>query len=939
MASHRRQMSFNSYNATVMDLHIAATNIQTWWRRWSAKAKLYSSLLRGKPESLGALLVSMTTELASLRAFTGDLEAKNRRLFQELEALQHEKLDLRAHSTSEQKRLTEEITSLRALIHSHLDDGGAAEATAQPFTTIPSSVALKASEVRQAEEPEEDQVDRKYWRQAALAAQTDAAAAKSRARHAETKLCELLALHSMQVDECKGLQAKLRWTVLNDKYDRVSAHVDDLQEQLRRSQVEAQSQYSLWVQSQTDLEAVKAERGDLVQDMAVLRAANDGLRKDNECLHAMQDEVAVIQLALLDMVGTVTAKTAEAKAFQAYGASAREHLHSQGMQLQQLSQFQNKFRSVGTVALTALRGLKHAAWDAKDILQSEMASTVALLQTKLATACQFVHLAHIEHKLLRHALQNSTASSIHLHEQLWKVHRNALFVCQVLTMADDDSKPTNNNPDTTTTSHSPRVTANFETGDVLLTSPDSVPLTVQFDQVYSNRGRGWSNAESISPAIQSVLAGYNACVVTFEGQPNIEANAMHDDMSTSATAQVLNELFHQCTGLFGFATIHCSLSYLGIYSEHVYDLLSICEDDINDTPLFRGGSFSDACCPSNNHPSPPMVVLDIRSAQDAQIAVAEGLKNLDRLMQYFPTMEHLTHRLVTVCVSVVRAFEHPDKATSEPTKSKLQLASGDGGRECTWQDTERIRATISAENSLHAFTSCLGDLRQAAQTERGGVGDDISMRYHASKLTLLLQDCLDDHVRAKLLVLCTFTTTDDHQPWRSIRTMQILHLFRDTMASKTREQPLHDDNHHAVDDSHSLFLRYGGEHVTWQAPVSTRGTSSQNPWDVELDAIKGRNAMMVQSMDLSVEANPPSPPSRGNNNHPPNNHATTPTLPPDRKVWARHSKSVKPPSRRSIKPSPVHPTTSSHATTLLPESAPSYSNPHHHFLSKRLPFR
>ncbi|RHY46594.1 hypothetical protein DYB34_013651 [Aphanomyces astaci] len=367
MASHRRQMSFNSYNATVMDLHIAATNIQTWWRRWSAKAKLYSSLLRGKPESLGALLVSMTTELASLRAFTGDLEAKNRRLFQELEALQHEKLDLRAHSTSEQKRLTEEITSLRALIHSHLDDGGAAEATAQPFT-IPSSVVLKASEVRQAEEPEEDQVDRKYWRQAALAAQTDAAAAKSRARHAETKLCELLALHSMQVDECKGLQAKLRWTVLNDKYDRVSAHVDDLQEQLRRSQVEAQSQYSLWVQSQTDLEAVKAERGDLVQDMAVLRAANDGLRKDNECLQAMQDEVAVIQLALLDMVGTVTAKTAEAKAFQAYGASAREHLHSQGMQLQQLSQFQNKFRSVGTVALTALRGLKHAAWDAKDIL-------------------------------------------------------------------------------------------------------------------------------------------------------------------------------------------------------------------------------------------------------------------------------------------------------------------------------------------------------------------------------------------------------------------------------------------------------------------------------------------------------------------------------------------------------------------------------------------
>ncbi|RHY29675.1 hypothetical protein DYB32_004962 [Aphanomyces invadans] len=214
------------------------------------------------------------------------------------------------------------------------------------------------------------------------------------------------------------------------------------------------------------------------------------------------------------------------------------------------------------------------------------------------------------------------------------------------------------------------------------------------------------------------------------------------NFASATTAAVLHELFRQCTDLVGFATIQCSLSYLGIYSEHVYDLLAIVDDSAATSHAVHGG-FTDACCAptatSNNHQ--PMVVLDVRNDRDALIAVEEGQRNLDRLLRRFPTMEHLTHLLLTVCVTVDPAFS--SDGTSQPIKSKLQLASGDGGLECTWQDTERIRATISAENSLNALTTCLGDIRSPNTDPRG---DSVAMRYHASKLTLLLQDCLHDEV-------------------------------------------------------------------------------------------------------------------------------------------------------------------------------------------------
>ncbi|KAF0692669.1 Aste57867_16268 [Aphanomyces stellatus] len=839
-ASSVRRSSFNLYNATILDLHLAASSIQRVWRRVSrvppkkplaphaqALAKVQSS-----GESVGQLLVVLTTELAALRTEYADLEAKHRRLFYEMEAQQHEKLDLRTQSASEEKRLQEEIRSLQQIIHTHLDDVDLTllkPSTKESARRAPTPVETSATAA--------DDMDVRYWHEALKLAVAQETQAKEKAHAMETRLTELQAKYSMLQDECRALraeesQARLAVVEADQQRQVLQDALDDLQDthdttldQLRRSQEEAQSQYTHWMQSQTKLQEAVTACNQLQDDVAVLRSTNETLRKDNERMVVVQDEVAALKRTINGLKGTVTAKTAEAKAFQAYGSSAREHLQTQGLQLQKHTQFQTQFVQVGAVALAALRGLKHVVIESKDMVvawQSETLHCFALLQTKLATTTQFVHMAHIEHKLLRHAMLDAKEATVHLHEQLWKIRRNALMVCQVINTQETD--PAGEAPR--------RATANYDSGELLYRQTDddddddatttaseatttTLTMRAQLDTIFSNRGREWTNGESVSPAIQSVLDGYNACVVAFEGQPDIETNRR---ARSSATTLVLHDLFEQIQSLVGFCTVQCSLSYLGIYSEHVYDLLSVDRSEVQSTDAF---CMHAATGGANQN---PMIVLDIRNADEADIALDEGLKNFDKLTQEFPTMHRLTHRILTVCVTTHHLFDNVH------TNSKLQiveLCAGDSGRECTWQDTERIRATISAENSLNAFTTCLSEIR---------VQDPSFVRYHCSKLTLLLQDCLNVNVSdAKLLLLCTIKTDHAH----GLRLIQMLQLFRAALhpATVAHDTPL----------SLDLFLNRFPDchrfHVTWQAPQRPRLFL---PWEDELQAMKDRNALVAQ---------------------------------------------------------------------------------------------
>ncbi|CAK4336103.1 unnamed protein product [Aphanomyces euteiches] len=831
MQEERRRSQFNAYNASVLDLHLAAARIQKVWRhRQTAELKVRppSPPPAAGAESLASLLMSMTTELTALRGQYSELEAKNRRLLHEMEALQHEKLDLRTHSTSEEKRLNEEIRSLRQLIHTHLDSMTDAAKELQPRPATPvDNEPVKPN----------DNVDVKFWHESLAKANLQEKQAKKRVQGLETQLAELQALYSMQRDECRALrseatQARLavveceeRNTALEEKAQALQSQVDTVEGQLRRCQQEVQSQYHRWMQSQTELHDTQAERDAIQREVALLRSTNEQLRKDNEQVVQTQDEITALKRLINGLKGTVTAKTAEAKAFQAYGASAREHLHAQGLVIQQHSAFRSKCIKVRDTALVSLRGLKRLAGDAKEILvawQSEMLHCLSLLQTKLAKANEFVHLAAEEHKFLRHEMLVAQASTAHLHEELWKLRQNALIVGQAISSGQDDV-------------HLKQVVANFDSGsvdmcrlvdsdvlvgDLIVKSNDSteLPLRMHFDVLFSNRGREWTNAESVTPTIQSVLDGHNACVVAFEDQPLVELG----DHRQSVTSVVLEELFGQCT--VDYSTLECSLSYLGVYSELVFDLLSV------DPTELQPDTFMLSTANQN-----PIVVLDIRSAHDAAIAVEEGGRNFDRLVKKIPTMHRLTHCILTVCITIHHAFH------DQPTKSKLQivqLASGDPSRECTWQETERIRATISAENSLNAFTTCIADVRQQ---------DPTFVRYHSSKLTLLLQDCLDQH--AKLLVVGTLRT-DDNDPRHARRLISILQLFLDALKAPQNND---DNDGGVVELNHSRRF----PQTAWRPPRATSQTLTL--MEAEVDAMKERQSIaMDKQKALMPELQPPS---------------------------------------------------------------------------------
>ncbi|EQC38376.1 hypothetical protein SDRG_04088 [Saprolegnia diclina VS20] len=766
--------------------------------------------------SVGSLLVSLTKELSTLRLQYGDLEARNRHLFTEMHALQHEKLELRTHAASEEQRLHQEINDLRKLVHTHLEAPGSGIVLPPPPATSPPKSSM------------EDQ----YWRKTVAEAAMQETLAKERAAALELKLSEVQARHSMAQDEVESLRsqvanARVAVVEYEDKVTRLQLENQTLRKEaskstelLKRGQHDLASREETLNQVHTRLQQVSAHNEELVAESLRMRTLNEQLKCENDILSKAQDEIAGLKHSVNTLKGTVTAKTAEAKAFQAYGSSAREHLQSQGLMLQQHAVFESQALQVAETALVSVSRLRHLVHESRDILtnwKSETLFFLNLLKTKMSHAGQYVQMAFAEHALLRHAISHATDTNVHLHDQLWAVHRNALLICQVI-------NPTNSSSANDVDAR--RVTANYLTGELLYRPESGDAIRVQVDHIFSNRAKEWLNGESIVPTVQSVLHGYNACVVTFQDQPEIErllpdpiAPALTRPVGTSALSLVFEQLFKQCDALFGFADVHCSMSYLGVYSEVVHDLLAVDAAPVGDTVVV----------------STPTVVLDIRDAHDAEIAVAEGAKNFGCICETCPTMLHLTHKIVTICITVSHVFSNCT------TKSKLQvveLASGmDSTVVTTWQDTDRIRATISAENSLLALTTCLADIRQQ---------DPSFVRYHGSKLTLMLQDCIS--VQAKLLLLSTVRTAVDE---RGVRSLHMLQLFRDAV-----HPPLciEDDSDISLDAYLNRVPDVYRFQVRWQGDVSA--STALVCWEHELDAMKERNQSIQDSLASPAESNP-----------------------------------------------------------------------------------
>ncbi|OQR93598.1 hypothetical protein THRCLA_08415, partial [Thraustotheca clavata] len=590
-------------------------------------------------------------------------------------------------------------------------------------------------------------------------------------------------------------------------------------ELLRRCQLDLQAREETLNQNHKRMQQLQSHCEQLTAENVAIRTTNEQLQSEIENLSKAKEEIAALKHSINALKGTVTAKTAEAKAFQAYGSSAREHLQTQGILLQQHAAFETRTFQVTSVAMSSISGFRQLVDEAKDIFvnwKSEMLYMFDLLSKKLHQSAEYVQMAFAEHKLLRHALTSSSDLHIHLHDQVWQVHRNALMVCQIINEADSAVQR--------------RLTANYLTGELMYRPEkgEEEILHLQFDHIFSNRAKEWSSGESILPTIKSVLHGYNACIITFQGQPDIErsvpdpaAPALSRLVGQNATAIIFEHLFEQCKALYGFATTHCSLSYLGVYSEIVHDLLAVDAAPVSESIV------------SNN----PTIVLDTRNAQEAGIAVEEGTINFEKICSRCPTMEYLTHKIITICVTVAHNFD------GTVMKSKLQLvelASGiDSTIETTWQDTERIRATISAENSLHAFTSCLSEIR---------LQDASFVRYHGSKLTLLLQDCINLH--AKALIISTIRTNIDE---RSIRNLHMLQLIREA---------LHPPPEIANEElSLDMFLNRAPDvyryQIRWQPAPRSALQPIVTSWETELEAMKLRNKIILETSEepkLSLES-------------------------------------------------------------------------------------
>ncbi|KDO21416.1 hypothetical protein SPRG_12423 [Saprolegnia parasitica CBS 223.65] len=720
------------------------------------------------PESLGSLLVSLTKELSTLRLQYGDLEARNRHLFTEMQALQHEKLELRTHAASEEQRLQQEIDDLRKLVHAHLEAPGSSIVLPPPPAMSPPKSSM------------EDQ----YWRKTVAEAAMQETLAKERATALELKLSEAQARHSMAQDEVDSLRsqvanARVAVVEYEDQVTRLQLESQTLRKEasksaelLKRAQHDLASREENLNQVHTRLQQVSTHNEELIAESLRVRTLNEQLKCENDIFSKAQDEIAALKHSVNTLKGTVTAKTAEAKAFQAYGSSAREHLQSQGaarLMLQQHAVFESQALQVAETALVSVSRLRQLVHESRDILtnwKSETLFFLNLLKTKMSHAGQYVQMAFAEHALYQPA--------------------------NISSASDVDAR---------------RVTANYLTGELLYRPESGDAMRVQVDHIFSNRAKEWLNGESIVPTVQSVLHGYNACVVTFQDQPDIErllpdpsAPALTRPVGTSALSLVFEQLFKQCDALFGFAAVHCSMSYLGVYSEVVHDLFAVDGAPVGDTVVV----------------STPTVVLDIRDAHDAEIAAAEGAKNFERICETCPTMLHLTHKIVTICITVSHVFSNCT------TKSKLQvveLASGmDSTVATTWQDTDRIRATINPS----------------------------FVRYHGSKLTLMLQDCIS--VQAKLLLLSTVRTTVDE---RGVRSLHMLQLFRDAV-----HPPLciEDDSDISLDAYLNRVPDVYRFQVRWQGDVSA--SPALVGWEHELDAMKDRNQSIEASLASPAESDP-----------------------------------------------------------------------------------
>ncbi|OWZ10330.1 hypothetical protein PHMEG_00016833 [Phytophthora megakarya] len=498
-----------------------------------------------------------------------------------------------------------------------------------------------------------------------------------------------------------------------------------------------------WTEAQAQSEHRQRENTALREQ---LQAAHQRAELREHELETLKDERDALQHQANQLKGAVAAKTAESKAFQAYGASAREHLQSQQAAIQRHAVYRRQVNGLARDAIMSLRGMRATLAQTRSPLvaiQGDFRRFLERLRVPVMTlverSSKYAKAAYVEHTPLRLALHSADLTRRHLHEQLWRARRDALIICQLQNI---DPSP-NHVVEDEIEAEKMVLRANYGNGELFLREGGSSKghseiLGVKCDAIFSDRAREWDRHESVIPLLQSVLDGYNACVTTFVGAPPLRIGG-------STTQQTVPELLlHELFAIAGahdndarFHRAKFTISFLAVYNETVYDLLG-----------FEAMSASPANAVRQ------IVVLEVQNAEEALMVLAGGREYLTTTQQFgvnasIPSLNaSLTHTVVTVCLTYESLL-----TGAAPTKSKLQivelaLGSGDGAKAIVqpplpWSENrEEVKQRVTVENGAEALVSTLAEVR---------LRDVAFVRYHSSKLTVLLQDTIKPG--SKFLVL------------------------------------------------------------------------------------------------------------------------------------------------------------------------------------------
>ncbi|GMF12287.1 unnamed protein product [Phytophthora lilii] len=685
-------------------------------------------------ESLAYLLVDVTEKVQEERAKRGDVEKRNHSLLMELDQLQKEVLSLRAAAAESERKAS---TNGHVGVNSTASVGGSDSAKAQ----------LNPGMLDDAEAGEfcwKELLDAKKAKEKALA----------EAHQRAMQVMELNACISMQHDELAALRTRAREDrealeqsdaaakelrqerqLLTQETRLLRDNVEHLTSEMGKRGTHFKAIMEKWTEAQAQSEHRERENAALREQ---LQAARQRAELRERELETLRDERDALQHQANQLKGAVAAKAAESKAFQAYGASAREHLQTQQAAIQRHAVYRRQVNGLARDAITSLRGMRATLaqtraplvaiqGDFKRFLEKLRAPVMTLVKR----SSRYGKAAHIEHAPLRLALHSAELARRHLHEQLWRTRRDALIVCQLQNVEPSPEAVVGDESE----SEQLVLRANYSNGELFLregAEEGSEVLGVKCDSVFSDRARELDRHESVTPLLQSVLDGHNACVTTFVNAPPLRIAGSTSQQTVQEL--LLRELFATVEAHGNDSRFHrakFTISFLAVFNETVYDLLGL-------------EAMSMPPTEANASSARQIVVLEVQNAEEALMVLAGGKEHLTAspgVNDLMPVLDtHLTHTVVTICLTYENLL-----TGAAPVKSKLQiveLALGSGTSlkaaakpSLPWSgqpdNREDIKQRVAVENGAAALVTALAEVR---------LKDMTFVRYHSSKLTVLLQD-------------------------------------------------------------------------------------------------------------------------------------------------------------------------------------------------------